>query len=166
MRRGRLCKVQLSRQLTVIDTPYRDEGRAIYPLTVHSPLGSDGSNTEPDAGRSGWMGIFGSSSVYPQKMSQSPNPIKMTPLAALIRSRYPLILLDETYPPRTPTPRNGVSTPAPKTSRSDRSCTVPSISILLSRNEDHRCSTRGLDDRKYHAQNEQPGKGGRMLLYG
>lgn|GEM_PF-3376569 len=50
-----------------------------------------------------------------------------------MRSLYSRILLDEAYPPMTATPRNGVSTPAPKTSRSDKSCTVPSIRILLSR---------------------------------
>ena len=69
------------------------------------------------------------------------------------------------YPPRIPTPRNGVSAPAPKTRRSERSCTVPLTRILPEQDKDHRCSARGFGDRKDHAQNEQPGKGGRVLPY-
>ena len=72
-------------------------------------------------------------SIYPQKSIQSPNPTNRIPLPARITSLYSRILLDEAYPPRTPTPKNGVSTPAPKTSRSERSCTVPSIRILFNR---------------------------------
>ena len=112
------------------------------------------------------MSTFGPGIRLPPEDEPEPNFNQDDPAGGPYQIPVPSLSCSmKAYPPRIPTPRNGVSAPAPKTRRSERSCTVPLTRILPEQDKDHRCSARGFGDRKDHAQNEQPGKGGRVLPY-
>ena len=139
-------------QPTVTDAPCPRRKSCDMPADRYSSLGCDERDVEPGADdqTDGYHRV--SILSIPRRASDrilSQNPTSRSNNISVFR-----ILLEGISPGLRP--RNGVST-RPQRPAGAMNPAVPS-SGFCSAGRNHRCGARGLDDRKYHAQNEQPGR--------